>query len=83
LNQLSEEGLAEMMRGFGRSFRGDADAWALEDAREIEQWDSRITAIEQIPMFKDIPRYSVDADMRRFMDYSDKSAASNIVHVRV
>ncbi|MFZ0010599.1 MAG: class I SAM-dependent methyltransferase [Halobacteriota archaeon] len=82
-HQLSDEELAEMMRGFGRSFRGDADAWALEDAREIEKWDPRITVIEQVPMFKDIPRDSVDADMRRFMDYSDESAVSNIVHLRV
>ena len=83
LNQLSEEELAELMRGFGRSFSGDADAWSLEDAREIEGWDPRITVIEQIPMFKDIPRDSVDEDMRRFMDYSDESEVSNIVHVRV
>jgi O-methyltransferase involved in polyketide biosynthesis len=83
LNQLSDEGLVEMMRGFMKSFRGGADAWALEDAREIEKWDSRITVIEQLPLFKDIPRESLDADMRRFMDYSDESAVSSIVHLRV
>ena len=83
LNQLSDEGLVEMMRGFMKSFRGGADAWALEDAREIEKWDSRITVIEQLPLFKDIPRESLGADMRRFMDYSDERAVSSIVHLRV
>ena len=83
LNQLSDKELVEMMRGFGRSFRGGVDPWALEDASEIEKWDRRITVIEQRPLFKDVPRDSVDADMRRFMDYSDESAVSSIVRVRV
>jgi hypothetical protein len=82
-NRLSDEELVEMMRGFLKSFRSGADAWALEDAREIEKWDRRITVIEQLPLFKDIPRDSLDADMRRFMDYSDESAVSSIVHLRV
>jgi hypothetical protein len=83
LNQLSGKELMEMTRGFMKSFHSGADAWALEDAREIEKWDRRITVIEQLPMFKDIPRDSLDADMRRYMDYSDESAMSSIVHLRV
>jgi hypothetical protein len=34
-------------------------------------------------MFKDIPRESLNVDMRRYMDYSDESAVSSIVHLRV
>ena len=83
LNQLSGKELVEMMLDLMKSFRGGADALALEDAREIEKWDRRITVIEQLPMFKDIPRDSLDADMRRYMDYSDESAMSSIVHLRV
>ena len=55
------------------SFRGGVDVWELEDASEITKWDSRITVIDQFPMFKNIPRDSLGADMRRFMDYSDES----------
>jgi O-methyltransferase involved in polyketide biosynthesis len=83
LNQLSGKELVEMMLDLMKSFRGGADALALEDAREIEKWDRRITVIEQLPMFKEIPRDSVGADMRRFMDYSDERGTSCIVHLRV
>jgi hypothetical protein len=69
-----------VIRGFSESFHS---TWALEDAREIEKWDRRITVIEQLPMFKDIPRDSLDADMRRFVDYNDEGAVSSIIHVRV
>ena len=82
LNQLSGKELMEMVRGFMNSC-GGADALALGDAREIEKWDRRITVIEQFPMFKDIPRDSLDADVRRFMDYSDERGTSRIVRVRV
>jgi hypothetical protein len=83
LNQLSGKELMDIMRGSMKSFRSSADAWTLEDAREIEKWDRRITVIEQLPLFKDIPRESLDADIRRYMDYSDESAMSSIVHLRV
>jgi O-methyltransferase involved in polyketide biosynthesis len=82
-HQLSDKELMEVMRGFMKSFRSGADTWTLEDAHEIEKWDRRITVIEQVPMFKDIPRDSVDADMRRFLDYSDEIAMASIVHLRV
>jgi O-methyltransferase involved in polyketide biosynthesis len=82
-NQLSGKVLMEVMRGFIKSFRSGADVWTLEDTREIEKWDRRITVIEELPLFKDIPRESLNADMRRYMDYSDESAVSSIVHLRV
>ena len=82
-NQLSDKEQVEVMRDLSKSFRSGALTWALKDAHEIEKWDPRITVIEQLPMFKDIPRDSVDADMRRFMDYSDERGTSSIVHLRV
>ncbi|MGB8311409.1 MAG: hypothetical protein WCE81_06055 [Halobacteriota archaeon] len=57
--------------------------WTLEDANEIAKCDARITVIDQFPMFRNIPRDSVSADIRRFMDYSDKSRIFNIFHLRV
>jgi len=53
-----------MMRGFGRSFLDEAAVWALDDAREVEKQDPRITVIEQVRCLK-IPNDSVDADVRR------------------
>ena len=81
-NQLNEKETMEVIRGFRRSFRGDVDAWEVKDAREITTWDDRITVIDQFPMFKNIPRDLFDADMRRFMDYSDEGGR-NIIHLRV
>ena len=57
--------------------------WTLEDANEIAECDARITVIDQFPMYRNIPRDSVSADIRRFMDYSDKSRIFNIFHLRV
>jgi hypothetical protein len=79
-NQLSDKELTEVMRGFSECFHSTR---ALEDASEIEKWDRRIAVIEEFPMFKDIPRDFRDADVRPFMDDSDESAASSIVHVQV
>jgi len=57
--------------------------WTLEDANEIAKWDSRIAVIDQLPLYRDIPRDSVSAETRRAMDYSDESGGSNIIHLRV
>ena len=57
--------------------------WTLEDANEITKWDDRITVIDQFPLFRNISRDSVSADMRQFVDYSDKSRIFNIFHLRV
>jgi O-methyltransferase involved in polyketide biosynthesis len=82
-NQLSDKEMQEVMRGFTTSFRSGVDMWELEDAREITKWDGRITVIDQFPTFKNIPRDSLDADMRRFMDYNDERRVSSIIHLRV
>jgi hypothetical protein len=82
-NQLSEPERAEVWDGLRQAAHIGGDPWALEDVREIEKWDRRIAVIDQFPMFKGIPRDSLGADMRRFMDYSDEQASSFIVHLRV
>ncbi|MGZ4852411.1 MAG: class I SAM-dependent methyltransferase [Halobacteriota archaeon] len=82
-NQLSEAEKAEVWRGLRQIAHIGADAWALDDAHEIEKWDRRITVIDQLPLFKGIPRDPLDADMRRFMDYSDEQGSSYIIHLRV
>ena len=82
-NQLSDAERAEVLRILRKSAHIGGDPWELEDSHEIEKWDRRITVIEQLPLFKDIPRDSLDADMRRFMDYSDESAVTSIIHLRV
>jgi O-methyltransferase involved in polyketide biosynthesis len=82
-NQLSDKEMVKVMRGFRESSRSGAGRWDLKDAREIEKWDRRITVIEQLPLFKDLSRESLDAKMRRYVDYSDESAMSSIVHLRL
>ena len=57
--------------------------WAVGDANEFTKWDSRITVLDQLPLFKNIPRDSLSADMRRVMDYIDESGGFNIFHLRV
>jgi O-methyltransferase involved in polyketide biosynthesis len=82
-NKLSEAERDEVLRALRRAAHIGSDPWALQDACEIEKWDRRITVMEQLPMFKDIPRESLDADVRRFMDYSDELGRSCVVHLRV
>jgi hypothetical protein len=82
-DQLSEKEMLEVMRGFRTSFRSGVDAWEVEDAREITKWDGRVTVIDQFPIFRNIPRDSLNADMRQFMDYSDERGRSSIIHLRV
>jgi O-methyltransferase involved in polyketide biosynthesis len=82
-NQLSDAERAEAWHRLTQTVHPSGDAWALEDALEIEKWDRRITVIDQLPMFKGIPRDTLDAEMRRFMDYSDEQGKSYIVHLRV
>jgi O-methyltransferase involved in polyketide biosynthesis len=58
--------------------------WALEDAREMTHWDTRIAIIDQFPYFKDIPRDPAwDEETIRRIDLSDEQTAMSIVHVRV
>ncbi|HXY86850.1 MAG TPA: hypothetical protein VEG44_00255 [Candidatus Acidoferrales bacterium] len=53
------------------SFDGGAGLWALEDANDIARWDNRITVIDQFPLYKNISRDLLSADMQRLMDYND------------
>ena len=68
--------------GLMTSFRGGVGSWVL-DASEFTKWDNRIAVIDQFPVFKNIPRDSLSADIRRYMDYSDESGKSSIFHLRV
>jgi len=82
-DQLSDKEKEEALRGFLESSRRGFIKWALEDANEITKWDNRITVIDQFPLYRNIPRSSVSADIRRLMDYSDESGRFNIFHLRV
>ena len=81
--KLSDEENAEALRELMTFFRGGVGLWTIDDASEFTKWDSRITVIDQLPMFKNIPRDSVSAEIRRLMDYSDERMRSSIIHLRV
>ena len=81
-HQLSDKEQEWVVRDFMTSYR-EGWRWTLEDASEITKWDSRITVIDQFPMYRNIPRDSLSADTRRLMDYSDERGGSNIFHLRV
>jgi len=82
-DQLSAKEKAGAMADFMTFFRGGVAMWALKDASEFTEWDNRITVIDQLPMFKNIPRDSLSAEIRRVMDYSDERRGSSIIHLRV
>ena len=57
---------------------------ALRGADEITKWDNRITVINQVPLFRNIPRDPLwGVGTRRFMDFSDRFKTLNIFHLRV
>jgi hypothetical protein len=82
-NQLSDKEKEGAIVGFMTSFSGRVGMWTLKDASEFTKWDNRITVIDQFPMYQNIPRDSLSAEMRRFMDYSDEKGGSSIIHLRV
>jgi O-methyltransferase involved in polyketide biosynthesis len=82
-NRHSDAERVDVLRILRKSAHIGGDPWELEGAYEIEKWDRRTTVMEQLPMFKDIPRESLDADMRRYMDYTDELGRSCIIHLRV
>jgi hypothetical protein len=82
-SQLSDTEKEETLHNFIASSRSSAGGWALEDATEIIKWDSRITVIDQFSLFRNIPRNSLSANIRRLMDYSDKTGRLNIFHLRL
>jgi len=77
------EALRDLMTAFSHIPSGGVGMWTLDDANEITKWDNRITVIDQLSLFKNIPRDSLSADMRRLMDYIDESGGLNIFHLRV
>jgi len=82
-NVLSDKEKEGALRDFMDASRRGFIKWALEDAHEITKWDNRITVLDQFLLYRNIPRDSVSADVRRLMDYSDKSGIFNIIHLRV
>jgi O-methyltransferase involved in polyketide biosynthesis len=82
-NKLSDTEKEEAVRDLMTAFRGGVGMWAFEDVNEFTKWDNRIAVLDQFPLYRNIPRDSVSADMRRFMDYSDESGGSTIIHLRV
>jgi len=82
--QLSDTEKEEgVMRGLMTSFRGGVGMWTLDDVNKFTKWDHRVTVLDQLPMYRNIPRDSLSADMRRLMDYSDERTGASIFHLRV
>jgi len=82
-NQLNDKEKEEALRDFMKSSCSGFMKWTLEDANEITKWDSRITVMDQFPLYRNIPRDLLGADIRRLMDYSDERGRSSIIHLRV
>jgi O-methyltransferase involved in polyketide biosynthesis len=58
--------------------------WVLKDVYEITKWDKRITVIDQVPYFKNIPRDPAwGEEINRHMDVNDAHRIFKIVHLRV
>ncbi|MGZ4904750.1 MAG: class I SAM-dependent methyltransferase [Halobacteriota archaeon] len=81
--RLSDTEKTEALRDLMAAFWGRVGMWALQDANEIAKRDNRITVIDQGSLFKNIPRDLLSADMRRVMDYSERSGGFNVFHLRV
>ena len=82
-DQINDKEKEEAMVGLTAAFRGGVGMWTLRDVSEIAKWDNRITVIDHIPTFRNVPRDALSEDMRRYMDYSDESGRSSIIHLRV
>ena len=82
-NQLSDKKRGEALSDFMISSSKGARKWVLENASEITKWDSRITVIDQFPLYRNIPRDLLSAEIRRLMDCSDESNMFTIIHLRV
>jgi O-methyltransferase involved in polyketide biosynthesis len=83
-DQLSDKEKDEAWHGFRIFPHIGFVRWTLEDANEITKWDSRITVVDQLPMFKNISKDpSLSRAVQRFMDWSDEHSRSNIFLLRV
>jgi len=58
--------------------------WALKDVNEMTKWDKRITVIDQVPYFKNIPRDPAwGEEIKRRINVNDTHKIFKIVHLRV
>ena len=58
--------------------------WAVKDANEMIQWDTRIRVIEQFPYFRGVPRDPAwGEEIKIWMDFMDEIKICNIFHVSV
>jgi len=58
--------------------------WAVKDANEVAQWDTRIRVIEQFPYFRGIPRDPAwGEEIKIWMDFMDEIKICNIFHLSV
>ncbi|MGB8310323.1 MAG: class I SAM-dependent methyltransferase [Halobacteriota archaeon] len=58
--------------------------WVLKDVNEMTTWDKRITVIDQVPYFKNIPREPAwGEEIKRRMNGNDTHKIFKIVHLRV
>jgi O-methyltransferase involved in polyketide biosynthesis len=82
-DQLNSTEKGEAFRDF-EIFFGTACRWAMEDAREMTKWDKRIKVVDQLPLFRNIPRDpSLSKSIKQFMDYTDEKGRIKIVHLRI
>lgn len=82
-NKLNSQEKSKAMHEFGMSL-GITCKWALNDANEMTKWDNRIKVVEQLSMFKNIPRDpSLSTSIRQFMDYTDEKERMKIIHLRI
>ena len=86
-NQLSDEQGGDAMRDLISSFsplpNGGVGMWTPKNANEVAKWDNRITVVDQFSLSKNIPQDFLSEDMRKLIDYFDKSGGWNIFHLRV
>jgi O-methyltransferase involved in polyketide biosynthesis len=58
--------------------------WVLKDVNEMTKWDKRITVVDQVPYFKNIPRDpGWDMKIKLRMNINDKFKIFKIVHIKV
>ena len=68
----------------GAGVRNAPIKWVLKEVNEMTGWDKRITILDQVPYFKNIPRNPAwGEEIRRKMDSNDRLRVFKIVHVRV
>jgi len=75
--------LRDLMTAFSNTPSGRVGMRAPKDANEFIKWDSRITVIDQVPLFRNVPQDLLSADMQRLMDRFVERGGWNIFHLRV